>query len=54
MYTEKRPVPLQHYVVPKGARGLTLILDEDKNFKEENFIKAINQIQEEDYSFAKF
>ena len=28
VYTDYRPVPLQHYVYPVGAEGLFLVVDE--------------------------
>jgi ATP-dependent RNA helicase DOB1 len=28
VYTDYRPVPLQHYVYPTGAEGLYLVVDE--------------------------
>ena len=41
VYTEMRPVPLQHYIYPAGGDGLYLVVDERGNFREENFQKAI-------------
>lgn len=42
VYTEFRPVPLQHYIFPSGAKGIYLAIDEKGQFKEDNFMKAIN------------
>ncbi len=44
IYTEFRPVPLQHYVYPTGSDDIYLTVDEKGNFKEENFNKALSQI----------
>lgn len=44
VYTDYRPTPLQHYIFPSGGDGLHLVLDEQGNFKEENFNKAINAL----------
>lgn len=42
VYTEMRPVPLQHYVFPAGGDGIYLVVDETGTFKEQNFQKAIS------------
>lgn len=42
IYTEFRPVPLQHYVYPRGSDGIFLAVDAKGNFKEENFSKALS------------
>ena len=44
IYTEFRPVPLQHYVYPTGSDDILLTVDEKGNFKEENFNRALSQI----------
>jgi ATP-dependent RNA helicase DOB1 len=46
VYTDFRPVPLQHYVFPAGGDGIFLCVDEKATFKEENFSKAISGIQD--------
>jgi len=46
VYTDYRPVPLQHYLYPAGAAGLHLVVDEKGNFREENFQKAMSSLQE--------
>ncbi|KAI3642368.1 hypothetical protein MP228_011923 [Amoeboaphelidium protococcarum] len=45
VYTNFRPVPLQHYVFPQGGDGIHLCVDEKGTFKEENFAKAIANVQ---------
>ena len=44
IYTEFRPVPLQHYVYPTGSDDILLTVDEKGNFKEDNFNRALSQI----------
>ncbi|KAM1195939.1 hypothetical protein ACFX13_022883 [Malus domestica] len=39
VYTDFRPTPLQHYVFPVGGNGLYLVVDENEQFREENFVK---------------
>eukprot|EP00894_Picocystis_sp_ML_P004473 jgi/Pico_ML_1/54990/g116.t2 len=39
VYTDKRPVPLQHYAFPMGGKGLFLVSDEQGQFKTSNFAK---------------
>ena len=39
MYTDFRPTPLQHYVFPIGGSGLYLVVDENGQFREDNFAK---------------
>ncbi|KAL1326378.1 hypothetical protein HN51_036463 [Arachis hypogaea] len=39
VYTDFRPTPLQHYVFPVGGSGLYLVVDENEQFREENFLK---------------
>ncbi|XP_065000088.1 DExH-box ATP-dependent RNA helicase DExH10 isoform X1 [Musa acuminata AAA Group] len=39
VYTDFRPTPLQHYVFPIGGSGLYLVVDENEQFKEDNFMK---------------
>ena len=41
VYTDYRPVPLQHFVFPSGAEGLFLVVDEKGKFREDNFQKAM-------------
>merc|ERR1712151_100509 len=45
IYTEKRPVPLQHYLFPAGGDGVYMVLDEKGNFREDNFHKAIAALE---------
>jgi ATP-dependent RNA helicase DOB1 len=46
VYTEMRPVPLQHYMYPSGGEGLYLVVDEKTHFRERNFQKAIAALSE--------
>lgn len=39
VYTDFRPTPLQHYVFPMGGIGLYLVVDENEQFREDNFVK---------------
>ncbi|XP_064625845.1 exosome RNA helicase MTR4-like [Lineus longissimus] len=41
VYTEYRPTPLQHYIYPAGGDGLHLVVDENGEFREDNFNTAI-------------
>ena len=45
VYTEYRPVPLQHFVFPISAEGLYLVVDEKGQFREDNFQKAMCLLQ---------
>jgi len=45
IYTDKRPVPLQHYLFPAGGEGVYMVVDEKSQFKEENFHKAVSALQ---------
>jgi len=42
VYTDYRPVPLQHFVFPSGAEGLYLVVDEKGKFREDNFQRAMS------------
>jgi ATP-dependent RNA helicase DOB1 len=44
VYTDRRPVPLQHYVFPANGDGLHLVVDEKSVFREENFTRALAQL----------
>lgn len=39
VYTDFRPTPLQHYVFPMSGSGLYLVVDENEQFKEDNFFR---------------
>ncbi|QCD85176.1 ATP-dependent RNA helicase DOB1 [Vigna unguiculata] len=39
VYTDFRPTPLQHYAFPIGGTGLYLVVDENEQFREDNFLK---------------
>ena len=45
VYTNYRPVPLQHYIFPQGGEGLHLVVDEKGKFREANFQKAMSSLQ---------
>lgn len=45
IYTDKRPVPLQHYLFPSGGEGVYMVVDEKGAFREDNFHRAINALQ---------
>ena len=44
VYTDFRPVPLQHYIFPAGGDGLHLVVDDSGTFKEDNFNQAMSVI----------
>ncbi|KYR02109.1 DEAD/DEAH box helicase [Tieghemostelium lacteum] len=44
VYTEYRPIPLQHYIFPSGGEGLHLVVDEKGVFREENFVKSLSNL----------
>ena len=52
VYTDFRPTPLQHYLFPTGAQGIYLVVDEKGVFREDNFSKAI-QVIEDDLNISK-
>nr|XP_006825596.1 PREDICTED: superkiller viralicidic activity 2-like 2-like [Saccoglossus kowalevskii] len=41
VYTDYRPVPLQHYIFPSGGDGLHLVVDENGEFRDDNFNAAM-------------
>lgn len=41
VYTDFRPTPLQHYLFPADSEGIYLVVDEQSNFREDNFQKAM-------------
>lgn len=43
---------MQHYLFPTGAQGIFLVVDEKGQFRENNFAKAI-QVIEDDLSISK-
>ncbi|XP_069684431.1 exosome RNA helicase MTR4 isoform X2 [Periplaneta americana] len=45
VYTDYRPVPLQHYIFPAGGEGIHLVVDENGQFKEDNFNTAMAVLQ---------
>eukprot|EP00052_Salpingoeca_macrocollata_P028835 m.283314 g.283314 ORF g.283314 m.283314 type:complete len:1104 (+) comp22905_c9_seq1:498-3809(+) len=46
VYTDYRPTPLRHYIYPAGGDGLHLIVDDEGNFKEGNFMKAMSALND--------
>ncbi|CAH8664456.1 unnamed protein product [Schistosoma haematobium] len=45
VYTDCRPVPLQHYVYPCGGDGIHLVVNQNREFIESNFNLALNTLQ---------
>ncbi len=45
VYTDYRPVPLQHFVFPAAAEGLFLVVDDKGHFKEDSFQRAMSTLQ---------
>ncbi|OII73679.1 ATP-dependent RNA helicase [Cryptosporidium ubiquitum] len=45
VYTDYRPVPLQHFVFPAGGNGVYLVMDENKVFKQDNYMKALSALK---------
>ena len=45
VYTDYRPVPLQHYIFPSGAEGIFLVVDNKGKFLEDTFQKAMASMQ---------
>jgi ATP-dependent RNA helicase DOB1 len=41
VYTDYRPVPLQHYLFPAASDGLHLVVDEKGNFRDDSFQRAL-------------
>lgn len=50
VYTDYRPTPLEHYVFPAGGDGMFLVVDSRGTFREDNFQKAVAQLQEAEVS----
>ncbi|KAK7040730.1 ATP-dependent RNA helicase mtr4 [Paramarasmius palmivorus] len=46
VYTDFRPTPLQHYLFPRGGEGIYLVVNEKGEFREDNFSKAMGEVQE--------
>ncbi|KAF4682875.1 Superkiller viralicidic activity 2-like [Perkinsus olseni] len=45
IYTDYRPVPLQHYVYPSMGDGVYLTVDEKGKFREDNYGKAVEILE---------
>ncbi|KAH3850420.1 hypothetical protein DPMN_092831 [Dreissena polymorpha] len=46
VYTDYRPTPLQHYIFPAGGDGIHLVVDENGEFREENFNTAMSVLKD--------
>ncbi|XP_043919863.1 exosome RNA helicase MTR4 [Protopterus annectens] len=46
IYTDYRPTPLQHYIFPAGGDGLHLVVDENGEFREDNFNAAMQVLRD--------
>ena len=46
VYTDFRPVPLQHYIFPKGGKEILKVVDSKSRFKDENFRKALEVLRD--------
>ena len=44
VYTDYRPVPLEHFLCPAGGEGLFLAVDDKGQFHQDNFSKAIQSL----------
>ena len=45
IYTNYRPVPLQHYVFPTGGDGVYLAVDDSGKFRDDNFTRAVSAME---------
>ncbi|EPS63959.1 hypothetical protein M569_10822, partial [Genlisea aurea] len=50
VYTDFRPTPLQHYAFPMGGSGLYLVVDENEQFKENNFLKLQDTFAKQNFT----
>jgi len=48
VYTDTRPVPLQHYLFPANGNGIHLVVDETGTFHDKSFEKAIQELSSTD------
>jgi ATP-dependent RNA helicase DOB1 len=46
VYTDTRPVPLQHYIYPEGGEGIHLIVDVKGEFREDNYQAAMATLRD--------
>jgi ATP-dependent RNA helicase DOB1 len=44
IYTEYRPTPLQHYLLPAGGKGIYMVVNEKGEFKEKQFDRAVAEL----------
>lgn len=42
--TNYRPTPLQHFIFPSGSDGVLMVMDENRNFKDDNFQLALSKM----------
>eukprot|EP00171_Calliarthron_tuberculosum_P009007 IDg9007t1 len=50
IYTDTRPVPLQHYMFPVGGEGLHLVVDDKGEFRADAFEKVLGELKHGDGS----
>lgn len=48
IYTDTRPVPLQHYMFPVGGEGLHLVVDDKGEFRADAFEKVLGELKQGD------
>ncbi|EEB07295.1 ATP-dependent RNA helicase DOB1 [Schizosaccharomyces japonicus yFS275] len=53
VYTSYRPTPLQHFLFPRGANGIYMIVDEHGKLMEGNFQKAMSILNEQDETSSR-
>jgi len=46
VYTNYRPVPLEHYIFPQGGDGLHLVVDDQGEFRQDNFNSAMSILRD--------
>ncbi|BFZ16849.1 hypothetical protein BsWGS_19888 [Bradybaena similaris] len=46
VYTDHRPIPLQHYIFPADSDGMHLVVDENGDFREDNFNTAMSILRD--------
>jgi len=46
IYTDTRPVPLQHYMFPGGGEGLHLVVDDKGQFRTDAFEKVLSELKD--------
>ena len=48
IYTDTRPVPLQHYMVPAGGEGLHLVVDDKGQFRTDAFEAVLSELKNDE------